>query len=99
MKKTLSRLPVALTVSRVAQAAFEDNTQYAGAKLGWSQYQPASLTMMAQLMKPTLGAGAFGGYRSYTYVGFSGNGLRLVRPYVNAKANGAYKAQGRSVDR
>lgn len=53
MKKTAIAIAVALAgFATVAQAAPKDNTWYAGAKLGWSQYHDtASLTMMARLMK------------------------------------------------
>ncbi|WP_459567933.1 outer membrane beta-barrel protein, partial [Enterobacter asburiae] len=57
----------------VAQAAPKDNTWYAGAKLGWSQYHDVGnnqINNAGPTHESQLSPGAFGGYQVNPYVGF-----------------------------
>ena len=103
MKKTAIAIAVALAgFATVAQAAPKDNTWYAGAKLGWSQYHDTG-SVLGQNDGPTrkdqLGAGAFGGYQVNPYVGFELGYDWLGRmaykgSLTTGDGNGAFKAQG-----
>jgi len=101
MKKTAIAIAVALAgFATVAQAAPKDNTWYAGAKLGWSQYHDTG-SVLGQNDGPTrkdqLGAGAFGGYQVNPYVGFELGYDWLGRMAYKGSlenGNGAFKAQG-----
>jgi len=74
MKKTAIAIAVALAgFATVAQAAPKDNTWYAGAKMGWSQYHDIGnnqINNAGPTHESQLGAGAFGGYQVNPYVGF-----------------------------
>ncbi|WP_024160670.1 porin OmpA, partial [Salmonella enterica] len=97
MKKTAIAIAVALAgFATVAQAAPKDNTWYAGAKLGWSQYHDTGfINNDGPTHENQLGAGAFGGYQVNPYVGFEMGYDWLGRmPYKGDNINGAYKAQG-----
>ncbi|EDW2052366.1 porin OmpA [Salmonella enterica subsp. enterica] len=97
MKKTAIAIAVALAgFATVAQAAPKDNTWYAGAKLGWSQYHDTGfINNDGPTHENQLGAGAFGGYQVNPYVGFEMGYDWLDRmPYKGDNINGAYKAQG-----
>lgn len=97
MKKTAIAIAVALAgFATVAQAAPKDNTWYAGAKLGWSQYHDTGFIHNdGPTHENQLGAGAFGGYQVNPYVGFEMGYDWLGRmPYKGDNINGAYKAQG-----
>jgi OOP family OmpA-OmpF porin len=102
MKKTAIALAVALAgFATVAQAAPQDNTWYAGGKLGWSQYHDKGFSEALQgisngpVHESQLGAGAFGGYQVNQYVGFEMGYDWLGRmPYKGSVNNGAFKAQG-----
>ncbi|MEN0614400.1 porin OmpA [Klebsiella indica] len=102
MKKTAIAIAVALAgFATVAQAAPKDNTWYAGAKLGWSQYHDTGFygNGFQGNNGPThnsqLGAGAFGGYQVNPYLGFEMGYDWLGRmEYKGSVDNGAFKAQG-----
>lgn len=104
MKKTAIAIAVALAgFATVAQAAPQDNTWYAGGKLGWSQYHDSGFYGNGYTSDigngPThqsqLGAGAYGGYQVNPYVGFEMGYDWLGRmPYKGSVTNGAFKAQG-----
>jgi Outer membrane protein and related peptidoglycan-associated (lipo)proteins len=102
MKKTAIAIAVALAgFATVAQAAPKDNTWYAGAKLGWSQYHDTGFygngfqNNNGSTRNDQLGAGAFGGYQVNPYVGFEMGYDWLGRmAYKGSVDNGAFKAQG-----
>lgn len=104
MKKTAIAIAVALAgFATVAQAAPKDNTWYAGAKLGWSQYHDTGFygngydsgIGNGPTHENQLGAGAFGGYQVNPYVGFEMGYDWLGRmQYKGSEENGAFKAQG-----
>lgn len=106
MKKTAIAIAVALAgFATVAQAAPKDNTWYAGAKVGWSQYHDTGfygdhgfINNSGPTHDSQVGAGAFGGYQVNPYVGFEMGYDWLGRmPYkgdANDGGNGAFKAQG-----
>ena len=104
MKKTAIAIAVALAgFATVAQAAPQDNTWYAGGKLGWSQYHDtgfygngySSDIGNGPTHQSQLGAGAYGGYQVNPYVGFEMGYDWLGRmPYKGSVTNGAFKAQG-----
>ncbi|MDG1642492.1 porin OmpA [Klebsiella huaxiensis] len=102
MKKTAIAIAVALAgFATVAQAAPKDNTWYAGAKLGWSQYHDTGFYgngfkgNNGPVRNDQLGAGAFGGYQVNPYLGFEMGYDWLGRmAYKGSVDNGAFKAQG-----
>lgn len=103
MKKTAIAIAVALAgFATVAQAAPKDNTWYAGAKLGWSQFHDTGVSFEdfnndGPTRKDQLGAGAFGGYQVNPYVGFElGYDWlgRMAYKGTQENGNGAFKAQG-----
>jgi OOP family OmpA-OmpF porin len=104
MKKTAIAIAVALAgFATVAQAAPKDNTWYAGAKAGWSQYHDTGFygngydngIGNGSTHNSQLGAGAFGGYQVNPYVGFEMGYDWLGRmEYTGNTENGAFKAQG-----
>ena len=101
MKKTAIAIAVALAgFASVAQAAPQDNTWYAGGKLGWSQFHDtgwydSALNNSGSTHNSQLGAGAFGGYQVNPYVGFEMGYDWLGRmEYTGTPNSGALKAQG-----
>ncbi|XPE46820.1 hypothetical protein ACNKHO_06210 [Shigella flexneri] len=101
MKKTAIAIAVALAgFASVAQAAPQDNTWYAGGKLGWSrsmtpvEYQ-SDLNNNGSTHNSQLGAGALGRLPGLTRTLVS-KSVTSARPYTDTKAptNGALKAQG-----
>ncbi|QYM94076.1 porin OmpA [Dickeya zeae] len=99
MKKTAIAIAVALAgFATVAQAAPNDNTWYAGGKLGWSQYHDTNLTgngyNATNAAQNQLGAGAFGGYQANQYLGFEMGYDWLGRMKYNGGNQGSFKAQG-----
>ncbi|MGL5007907.1 MAG: porin OmpA [Plesiomonas sp.] len=77
MKKTFLALTVAsLFSATAAQAAPQDNTWYAGAKLGWSHYTHVNLSQQASNPsnrdKSDVGAGVFAGYQITPWLAIEG---------------------------
>ncbi|MFP1874400.1 porin OmpA [Lonsdalea quercina] len=100
MKKTAIAVAVALAgLASVAQAAPNDNTWYAGAKLGWSQFHDTGLygngyQTTNSPHENQLGAGAFGGYQANRYLGFELGYDWLGRMKYTGENRGNFKAQG-----
>lgn len=77
MKKTFLALAVAgLFSATAAHAAPQDNTWYAGAKLGWSHYTHLNLSQQAvnpsNRDKDDVGAGVFAGYQVNPWLAIEG---------------------------
>ncbi|HCB1502586.1 TPA: porin OmpA [Klebsiella michiganensis] len=101
MKKTAIAIAVALAgFATVAQAAPKDNTWYAGAKLGWSQFHDTGFygngyrVNNNNVDNDQLGAGAYGGYQVNPYLGFEMGYDWLGRMRYKGENTGAFKAQG-----
>ena len=108
MKKTAIAIAVALAgFATVAQAAPKDNTWYAGAKIGWSQYHDIGnnqINNTGPTHESQLGAGAFGGYQVNPYVGFEMGydwlgRSPLERHCRHYQSKWRFQSSGRSVDR
>lgn len=82
------------------QAAPKDNTWYAGAKVGWSQYQGTAVDSTysqypVSASADQVGAGAFVGYQINPYLGLEAGYDWLGRmSYSGNPNNGAFKSQG-----
>ncbi len=109
MKKTAIALIVAGFAATGVQAAPQNNTWYAGAKLGWSAYYDTDLTiegksvtdaMKLSQRRNQVGAGAFVGYQVNPYIGFEmGYDWFGRMPYkgdelVNTSLSGSFRLQG-----
>lgn len=99
MKKTAIAIAVALAgFATVAQAAPNDDTWYAGGKLGWSRFQDAGTYGDGYTangpQKNQLAAGAFGGYQANQYLGFELGYDWLGRMKYTGTNRGNLKAQG-----
>ncbi|WP_058913135.1 porin OmpA [Entomohabitans teleogrylli] len=101
MKKTAIAIAVALAgFATVAQAAPKDDTWYAGAKLGWSQFHDTGFYGNGyninnnNVDNDQLGAGAYGGYQVNPYLGFEMGYDWLGRMRYKGTNSGAFKAQG-----
>ncbi|MDF7666551.1 porin OmpA [Orbaceae bacterium ESL0727] len=74
MKKTTLALAIAvagLTVSAAAQAAYEDNTFYTGAKIGWSKFvdvKSEKVDETSSVSRDNVGGGAFLGFQANQYL-------------------------------
>ncbi|ACS86475.1 porin OmpA [Musicola paradisiaca] len=98
MKKTAIAIAVA-GFATVAQAAPNDNTWYAGGKLGWSQFHDTGLNGSGyqttnDAQENQLGAGVFGGYQANPYLGFEMGYDWLGRMKYTGVNRGNFKAQG-----